>query len=489
MSSTDLFVDGYPHGTPQGYDDGCRGGACPTGVAYGLSCKIAKQKSSGDYQYQRLVKSGASIPSIAYALGLVGTESAPAPAAPKKKPARVAPTPATAKGGVSLVDAAAAVAKVAAAGAGSIADIAASAHTDEPTATAGAVVTSAVEQPADYQTAPEAAQPAAPELVTPAPEPLEPDQTPTTDATPAPTPREIRAWAIAKGYDVASMGKIPQHIVDHYWEATGRLNPAAATTAPDTDTPAAVTTAPKTVTEDTKPATTDADDVEPDTEGIDEVTVEITIDVPDTIAKAARPDWSDVAAHVDVEAARSLAARLWDELTQVEAALAAAQQEIETTTADYVETFGQKLALEGRIGRRDEQYLADRRRIVALQQRAEAAEQATAFVLQKWGEERAAVEASTELIHQQARTINTLSSYLEPARIVHGFDVATADERIPPFCEECSGPYSGWLGDQYGGHWDTCPNRPKGAKPLSDPPTLEVPLIATNAALRLPGAE
>lgn len=401
MSSTDLFVDGYPHGTPQGYDDGCRGGACPTGVAYGLSCKIAKQKSSGDYQYQRLVKSGASIPSIAFALGLVGTESAPAPTAPKKKPAKAVPTPATAKGGVSLADAS----KILTNAGVAPEDLSGAANAAVQLAEIGGMsIAEASETAAEALEAFALADQPAP--------------------APAPKTGEIRAWAIAKGYKVGAKGTLPKHVVDHYWEATGRLSPAAATTAPDTDSPAAVTPAPESVTEDAKPATT-----EPDTDGIDEVTVEITIDVPDQTAeaKAARPDWADVAAHADVEAARSLAARLWDELTHVEAALAAAQQEIETTTADYVETYGQKLALEGRIGRRDEQYLADRRRIVALQQRAEAAEHATAFVLQKWGEERAANEASTELIHQQARTINTLSSYLEPARIVHGFDVADPD--------------------------------------------------------------
>lgn len=29
------------------------------------------------------------------------------------------------------------------------------------------------------------------------------------------------------------------------------------------------------------------------------------------------------------------------------------------------------------------------------------------------------------------------------------------------FCNSCSGPYdrNSWPGDQYSGHWDTCPNR------------------------------
>lgn len=28
------------------------------------------------------------------------------------------------------------------------------------------------------------------------------------------------------------------------------------------------------------------------------------------------------------------------------------------------------------------------------------------------------------------------------------------------FCDQCNGPYEGWLAEQYKGHWDTCPNRP-----------------------------
>jgi hypothetical protein len=32
-------------------------------------------------------------------------------------------------------------------------------------------------------------------------------------------------------------------------------------------------------------------------------------------------------------------------------------------------------------------------------------------------------------------------------------------ERESEFCSECAGPYEGWLEGQYGGHWDTCPNR------------------------------
>lgn len=33
------------------------------------------------------------------------------------------------------------------------------------------------------------------------------------------------------------------------------------------------------------------------------------------------------------------------------------------------------------------------------------------------------------------------------------------------FCDQCAGPYEGWLMEQYGGHWDTCPNRAKAILP------------------------
>jgi hypothetical protein len=38
---------------------------------------------------------------------------------------------------------------------------------------------------------------------------------------------------------------------------------------------------------------------------------------------------------------------------------------------------------------------------------------------------------------------------------------AIVESRKPPFCDQCAGPYADdWL-REYGGHWDTCPNRPK----------------------------
>lgn len=93
MSSADLLEDGFPHGTRQGYADGCRGGACPAGIEHGLSCRRANMLASGDYRYQKLVKAGAKPAEIADQLGL--NPEIPAAPAPKKRPTLpVEPVPA-----------------------------------------------------------------------------------------------------------------------------------------------------------------------------------------------------------------------------------------------------------------------------------------------------------------------------------------------------------------------------------------------------------
>lgn len=70
MSSHDLYVDGFPHGTPEGYDQGCRGGSCPTAIEIGLSCRTAKHLNAGDHQYRTLHTAGHTPTEIATALGL-----------------------------------------------------------------------------------------------------------------------------------------------------------------------------------------------------------------------------------------------------------------------------------------------------------------------------------------------------------------------------------------------------------------------------------
>ena len=47
--------------------------------------------------------------------------------------------------------------------------------------------------------------------------------------------------------------------------------------------------------------------------------------------------------------------------------------------------------------------------------------------------------------------------------VLQAADVVPEDE----FCSECAGPYEENM-DQYGGHWDTCPNRAKAIMPEGD---------------------
>jgi hypothetical protein len=68
MSSHDLYEDGFPHGTRDGYDRGCRGNACPAGIEHGLSCKRAYSLGAGDYRYSRLVAEGRTPAQIAAVL-------------------------------------------------------------------------------------------------------------------------------------------------------------------------------------------------------------------------------------------------------------------------------------------------------------------------------------------------------------------------------------------------------------------------------------
>lgn len=51
MSAADLYVDGFPHGTPQGFEQGCRGGACPAKVERGISCRDAKTRAAWDGEF------------------------------------------------------------------------------------------------------------------------------------------------------------------------------------------------------------------------------------------------------------------------------------------------------------------------------------------------------------------------------------------------------------------------------------------------------
>lgn len=62
MSALDPMDGSFPHGTPAGYVQGCRGnGACPAKHLTGQSCKEASIRSARDSSYRALVLSGASV--------------------------------------------------------------------------------------------------------------------------------------------------------------------------------------------------------------------------------------------------------------------------------------------------------------------------------------------------------------------------------------------------------------------------------------------
>ena len=74
MSAADLFVDGFPHGTPAGYLDGCKSNGCPARQDFGMSCRMAWQAERSDRRYRRLADEGAPPPVIALELGMVERE-------------------------------------------------------------------------------------------------------------------------------------------------------------------------------------------------------------------------------------------------------------------------------------------------------------------------------------------------------------------------------------------------------------------------------
>lgn len=86
MSTTDLYTEDFPHGTPKGYELGCRGAACPNQQSTELTCRQAHMKYQGDYAYRKAIDAGETWVEPVVV-------KAPVPAA-KPKPAPVAPKPA-----------------------------------------------------------------------------------------------------------------------------------------------------------------------------------------------------------------------------------------------------------------------------------------------------------------------------------------------------------------------------------------------------------
>lgn len=58
MSAADRLEDGFPHGTREGYDQGCRGSHCPAVDDGFLSCAQARTRYQSDYAYRKRVDAG-----------------------------------------------------------------------------------------------------------------------------------------------------------------------------------------------------------------------------------------------------------------------------------------------------------------------------------------------------------------------------------------------------------------------------------------------
>lgn len=383
MSGADLWEDNYPHGTVEGYNNGCKGGSCPAGVEYGLSCKTAKAKSHGDFQYQKLAKTGATVPEIAEALGLIGT----APSAPRTKkpsankrtgnrPTPPAPQP------------------------------------EQPAADApGEVSTSADEggRPVPEKYLPAEGSPQARQLwdaaakqIATASEPAANQEVPTTPPVPAkPSTAEIRAWARGRGYEIGSKGAIPKRIRDHYDEAHGQANVGPAADAGTTPAAPAVSKADVAPADPASAVTATAAPASDDT----------TPNSP-TAVEMIQPHGADTATRQllqERDRARATGIRLEQELAHVQELLEQERAEGMSVAQELLNEVGKVIALEERLDRRTrERDEAETRALVA--------ERATTFILRKWAAERADAEAAHALILDQARTINHLSDALAPAR-------------------------------------------------------------------------
>ena len=86
MSTADLYTPDFPHGTPDGYEQGCRGaGGCPNrGDAERQTCKEAQLRYQRDPAYKRLVKSAAPLEQLA--AKEAGAPLPPVLAKPKPRP-------------------------------------------------------------------------------------------------------------------------------------------------------------------------------------------------------------------------------------------------------------------------------------------------------------------------------------------------------------------------------------------------------------------
>jgi hypothetical protein len=62
MSSMDLYEDGFPHGTKEGYERGCKSAACPNAFEGETICRDAFMRYNRDYAYRKAVDAGETPP-------------------------------------------------------------------------------------------------------------------------------------------------------------------------------------------------------------------------------------------------------------------------------------------------------------------------------------------------------------------------------------------------------------------------------------------
>ncbi len=272
MSAADLFEDGFPHGTPAGYAEGCKSGACPGRTDFGMSCRMAWQAERSDRRYRRLADEGAPPPVIALELGFVEPEQLQPAAAVTVAAWRVPSTAAPA----TDVEAAAA-------------DLARAGVAPEEVADAAAAATALAEAPADAEPAKRRAG---------------------VDLS---RPARIRRWARENGVQVGDMGPIRRAVIDAYDEA--HSIPA------EPDEP----TMPVLVVDYPNPASVGSTTVTV----IDSVPEHTEHTEPDPLP---RPDFGQAMVDVDVESARRIAVRLEQELARVEEELEQAQADQHTLT-------------------------------------------------------------------------------------------------------------------------------------------------------------
>lgn len=326
MSAADRLEDGYPHGTVQGYRDGCRG-VCPAGTEHGLSCRKAATLSAGDYQYQKLVRRGATPAEIADALGLNPDTTAPTP-----KPGR-APA-ATPKPAQPLAERAHDTAPQEDAGTPAIETEAPTAPS-EPAAEVEAMghPTTPTQQESTMPSKPAPDHPYYPVFLRLHGEGLSDSaiakqigvaqstvsrwrreaQLPTNGRKFGPPPATKTVPPTEPGNDYTDMLE-PVHDRLNRDDAFEGAVQAAVDKAPPLPRPprGGVTNAPIVSIGDGEPEKLTPLDTTPD------ALAEEVEAIPDT---GPWPEWGDVAISVDVEHARNTAARLWDELTRTEAAL------------------------------------------------------------------------------------------------------------------------------------------------------------------------